>query len=671
MTQGISLLGDIPMKLRILAVAVVALGGLSFALHQAKAGSSLLQCELVPPLLDQLQSSHIEYKKPSKVIDDRTVELFLETLDPGRSLLLASEAAQVEERIRAAIKSVRKGECTELDALHADRKAWMKAMETFVEKTVSKKGFEVDRTVELALDPDDRARPTTPAEREELWRKLVHVQIAGYLARAMEPDEAKERLIHRYELQSKRAAEIDQPELYGQFLDAVARSLDPHSTYFSADQLEDFRIAMELSLDGIGAVLTSDDGYTVVREIVGGGAADRNGLLQPDDKIVAVTQGGSDDSVDVIDMDLKDVVKLIRGPKGTPVTLSVLRDAGTVEAHEITIVRDAINLEDQAAALRVETREVGGRSLKLGVLELPGFYGGTGANARNSDEDVARLLAEAKAKSLDGLVLDLSDNGGGLLDHAVTISGYFIGTGPVVGVAGGREKQTHSDKDPSVQWDGPLVVLTSRASASASEIVAGAIKDHARGVLVGDPSTFGKGSVQSMQGLPPGLGALKVTTALFFSPNGQSNQNTGVPVDVVVPSRYDQPFVGEATLPYPLPAKKIEPMTGGTPNPKGAGHWTPISREVVASLATRSAERVQASEPFKELATMLDEARNRTATVKVAELLDGDADEEADIESEVGAEGLLRGDDDDELSLQAEEAINVLADLVDRQRLEG
>lgn len=662
------------MKLRYLIMAAVAVGGLSFVLTQAKAQEVELQCQIVPALLDQLHDSHIEYKKPTKLIDERTVDLYLESLDPGRSLLLAAEAEDAEQRIRMAIRSVRKGECSAIDQMHQDQIAWMQAMEGFVEKTVSKKTFAVDRTVEIALDPDDRARPGTEAEREELWRKLVHVQIAGYLASGMDIEEAKTRLIHRYELQTKRVAEIDDAEVYTRFIDSVARALDPHTSYYSDSALKDFRIAMELSLEGIGAVLTVDDGMTVVREIVGGGAADRNGLLQPDDKIIAVRQGGEDQSVDVVDMALGNVVKLIRGDKGTPVTLSILRETEKVEAHEITIVRDSIDLEEQAAALRVETREVGGKTLKLGVLDLPGFYGGSGRDARNSDNDVKRLLAEARVKELDGLVLDLSVNGGGLLDHAVTITGYFIGTGPVVGVAGGRDKQTHRDTDPSVQWDGPLVVLTSRASASASEIVAGAVKDHARGVLVGDTATFGKGSVQNMQGLPKGLGAIKVTTALFFRPSGESNQNTGVPVDVVVQSPYDQPFIGEATLPHPLPPKTIDAMSGGTPNPDGEGHWTAVDSGVVAQLAEQSKGRTDASEEFRKLAKDLAESRERTSIVKVAELLESDeaeTDPEATKKGDKLSEDLTEDADEDALSPQVGEALNVLADLVDIQRVDG
>ena len=654
----------------VVALALLGLGG-TLAYQQATAGDSMLQCRVVPVLLDQMHDDHIEYRKATKLVDERTVELFLEYLDPAKSLLTKAEAEAVEDRIRVAVRETRKGQCTTIDALHDDHVKWMTAREKFVSDTLSKKRFQVDNGVELAFDPDDRERPATPAERESLWLKLVHVQIANYLAGGMELDEAKERLVKRYALQTLRVEELDSSDVYGTYLDSVARAMDPHSTYFTQDQLEDFYIAMELSLEGIGAVLTTDNGYTVVREVVKGGAADRNGQLKTDDRIVAVSQAGPEEAEDVVDMALRHVVKLIRGKKGTPVTLSVLRDtADGVKPLDITIVRDAIDLEEKAASLTVETRQIDGRSVKLGVLELPGFYGGNGKNARNSDEDVLRLLREAQGQDVDGIVLDLSENGGGLLDHAITISGYFIGTGPVVGVAGGKKTTTHSDRDPSVQWDKPLVVLTSRASASASEIVAGAVKDHGRGVLVGDPATFGKGSVQQMKQLPPGLGALKITTDLFFSPSGTSNQNTGVPVDVVVRSPWDQPFVGESTLPYPLPPRTIDPMTGGVPNPEGLGHWEPVTKETLARLKASSEERVAENEELQELFQKLEEARERTAVVKVAELLE----DEEPVEEE-GTAGKtseeITADADKDRTPQVQEALNVLADLVTLQGASG
>ncbi len=634
---------------------------------RVQAGSSFLRCEALPMLLERLHEVHLEYKKPTKELDARVVDLYLDYLDPARSLLLESEADAIGKRLSKAVGQVRKGDCSELDALQAERLSWHKAMEAYVATTLSKKKFEIDSSVELEVDPDDRVRPATVADRDELRRELVHVQLAGYIARGMDLDEAKRRLLHRYELLDRRVAEVEPADVYGIYLDTVARALDPHSTYFSADALEDFRIGMELSLEGIGAVLTQDDGFTVVREVVTGGAADRQGQLEAGDKIVAVSQGPAEEDVDVVDMALRDVVRQIRGKKGTPVTLSVMRGTKSVESLQFTIVRDAINLEDQAASIRYETRTTDAGDLKLAVIELPGFYGSDGPKARNADQDVRDLLIQARDEGADGVLLDLSRNGGGLLSHAVTISGLFLGTGPVVGVAGQGPDETYTDDDPSVTWSGPMAVLTSRGSASASEILAGALKDHGRAVLVGDEHTFGKGSVQNVVGLPAGFGALKVTIARFYRPNGQSTQNEGVPVDVVVRSPIDLPDVGESSLEYPLPSGRIAPLTGGVPNPEGAGHWTPVTAAQVTELKAASAVRVASNEAMKELAEQLDQAVNARAVVKVSELLASESEPQAAAQVE-GLDPLDDKDKDDTPSIQAVEALNVLADLVRLQR---
>ena len=647
---------------RLSAALLFGLVAMTGPTNTVQAGSSFLTCDALPMLVDRLHDVHLEYKKPNKKLDLRFVDLQMGHLDPTRSLLLESEAEAVEKRLKQAVVQARKGECSELDALQAERITWHQAMEAYVRKLAGKKKLKIDETIELEVDPDDRERPKTIAERDELWRQLVHVQLAGYVARGMEIDEAKRRLIHRYELLTRRVSEAEPADVYGVYLNNVAQALDPHTTYFSADALEDFRIGMELSLEGIGAVLTQDDGFTVVREIVTGGAADRQGQLKPGDRIVAVSQGPAEDSVDVVDMALRDVVRLIRGKKGTPVTLSLLRDGESVESVTLTIVRDAIALEDQAASIRYVTRPVDGKDVKLAVIDLPGFYGGEGKGARDAAEDVRDLLLQAQDEGAQGVLLDVSRNGGGLLSHAVTISGLFLGTGPVVGVSGGRGRESYDDEDPGVVWSGPVAVLTSRGSASASEILAGALKDHGRAVLVGDAQTFGKGSVQNVVPLPPGFGALKVTIAKFYRPNGQSTQNEGVPVDVVVRSPIDLPEVGERSLDYPLPGDAIEPLTGGTPNPEGKGHWTPVTADQVVKLAEASASRLANNEEMKALATRLDEAANEAPVVRIAELLS--SEDEPQAAAQVEPADAPEDADDDTPSLQEVEALNVLADLV-------
>jgi carboxyl-terminal processing protease len=362
-----------------------------------------------------------------------------------------------------------------------------KEMEDFVRGYVSRADYQIDESATLVIDPEKRGFPKGKAEREDLYRRLVHFQMSNYVANGEPLDEAKKKLIHRYELMTRRAQETKRDEIYARFLDAFSTSLDPHSSYLSPDNLEDFKIHMGLSLEGIGAVLSSRDGYTVVEEIVPGGSAAKEGTLKPKDKVIAVAQDEKGEMVDVIDMDLRDVVRMIRGKKGSVVRLSLLRQGATTERYTVRLVRDKINLEEQAAKLRFEEVKSGDRTYKLAVLDLPSFYGDKDAGARQATDDVQKLLKEARAAKADGLLLDLSRNGGGLLDYAVKITGFFIGKGGVVAVGDSQSRtQVLDDPDETIQWSGPLVVLTSRVTASAAEILAGAVKDYRRGVIVGD-----------------------------------------------------------------------------------------------------------------------------------------------------------------------------------------
>ena len=646
---------------RIITGAVLALTVVSAGPAHAK---NRLTCGLVPRLMGQFLELHVAYRGPDTKLRDRIVTQYIDRIDPSKSILLASEAEAMRTRLIAVLDAVGDGKCDGLMEIHTEQIARQRENRAFVRKLLANKSFAVDRSIELNLDRDSRQRPKTVAERDELRRKLIHFQMAGYLRSGTKMAEAKKKLLHRYEIGSKRLRELKEPELLSDLLDTFAISLDPHSSYLSADQLEDFRIAMQLSLEGIGAVLSSEDGYTVVQEIVTGGAADRNGGLVAKDKIVAVAQGKGD-SVDVVDMGLREVVRLIRGKKGTAVRLTVLRKSETVERHEVTIIRDKIDLKEQAAKLTWKTIESDGEKVKLAVLDLPSFYGG-GKSGRNCTDDVRRLLEEARAGKAEGLLLDLSRNSGGLLQAAVEITGFFVKTGAVVGVDGPRsDKELLEDEDARVQYTGPLVVLTSRASASASEIVAGAIKDYRRGVIVGDDHTFGKGSVQHVVNLRPGFGALKVTMAMFYRPGGESTQSMGVPVDMRVPSGLRVENLGEKFQTYALPPTKIDAfLSAGVNGTGGLDHWTPVASTVIAALAKRSGQRIAKDKDFIELAENIEKADTRGEVVRISELFE---DEEKKNDKKKDAEKKNKDKDDKAfVRPNVRESLNVLADLVAR-----
>jgi len=333
-------------------------------------------------------------------------------------------------------------------------------------------------------------------------------------------------------------------------------------------------------------------------------------------------------------------VRLIRGKRGTTVRLSILRQSESTERFIVSIVRDKIKLEDQAAALRFEkVQDAEGKTLKLAVLELPSFYGGRNPTERQSSRDMRDLLREVKDEEADGLLLDLSRNGGGLLDNSVEIAGFFIRNGGVVAVKDTYSKvQVLPDPDDSLLYDGPMVLLTSRISASASEIVAGAMKDYRRAIIVGDDHTFGKGTVQSMVNLPQDLGALKVTTALFFRPGGTSTQHKGVRADIVFPSLYSANELGEKHQDYSLPGQSIDAFL--PPSPLASSEepkpWRAVTAEHVAALAELSRKRIDESEQFSDIRKQIAETEERNGVLHLSDIYKPEGEEE-DAEPDAGA----------------------------------
>jgi carboxyl-terminal processing protease len=382
---------------------------------------------------------------------------------------------------------------------------------------------------------------------------------------------------------------------------------------------------MDLSLEGIGATLSSQDGYTVIEQLIRGGAAEASKQLEIKDKIMAVGQAKGE-MVPVYDMSLRDVVKLIRGPAGTKVKLKILRKGkeGT-KRFEVTLVRRKINLEEEAAKIYYVDHKVGKKNYKVGIINLPSFYSASKKGGRSAAGDVKKILKEAKKKKVDSLVLDFSTNGGGSLDDAVKIAGLFFKQGNVVET----NRSKLADLDPAVDYSGPLVVLTSRLSASASEIVAGALQDYKRAVIVGGDHTFGKGSVQSVIPLGQFLGAIKVTVGMFYIPGGHSTQHRGVEADIVLPGAFSTDEVGEKTLDYSLPPSKITPFLSKAAYVKsGDEAWTPVTKAMIQKLRKNSQARVAKNEEFQKIIKEAKEEKNKKKVIKIAEILDDTKKEE-------------------------------------------
>jgi carboxyl-terminal processing protease len=435
---------------------------------------------------------------------------------------------------------------------------------------------------------------------------------------------------------------------------------------------------MKLSLEGIGATLSSDNGFTVIEELIPGGGAERSGLLRPKDKIIAVAQEGGK-PVDVIDMDLRSVIKMIRGRKDTLVTLTILRQGERTDRFDATIMRDKIDIKEQEAKIAYETRRANGRQYRFGVIDLPSFYGDE-KGQKSCYEDVKNLLAEARRRQVDGIVLDLSRNGGGLLGEAVRLAGLFLDKGGIVATKDSRGQVTilangsaatgaEDDKrsvitypaeDPRAFYTGPLVVLTSRLSASASEIVAGALKDYRRAVIVGSDHTFGKGSVQELSPLPGGMGIMKVTRGLYFLPGGKSTQKMGVEADVRLPMWFMLEEIGETELDYPLPVQAITPFLGVPGN--AAPRWKPLERPLLAELAVRSKARVAKDAKFTEILKNNKEAAAKKGVIRLGDLRKEMEKENGGKKKETPAE--LRKKARDQYAPFVNESVNVLRDLV-------
>lgn len=636
----------------------------------ANAAGPALQCLYLPKLVDLFLKNHYQYETLTDDLKNHTTEQFIRRIDTLKTFLLQEDVVRFRKELPAVFESAKKGNCETLDSLSKLVQTRAKESENFVREFLGKK-YVLDEKVELNLDPKTREYPKTVEEKKGLLAKVLHFEVSSLLLADIKIADAKKRMIHRYELITKRFQERKMSDFVEEFVGAFAVGLDPHTSYLSWDDMQDFQIQMQLSLEGIGASLSSQDGFVVIEALIPGGSADRSGQLEPKDKIIMVAQE-SKEAVSVIDMPLREVVKLIRGKKGTKVRLTILRQQEKTDSFETTIVRDKIDIKEQAAKIVYQTRKIDGKELNLGVIDLPSFYGGGEAGSRVASVDLKKLLKEANDKKVDGIILDVSRNGGGLLDEAVKISGFFIRSGGVVATNGqDRKVDVLTDPDDDVVYSGPLVLLTSRISASASEILAGALKDYKRAVIVGGDHTFGKGTVQSVNGLPPGLGAIKVTVGQFFLPAGQSTQQLGVSSHIVLPSVLDNDDIGEKTLDYSLPPNSVKSFVSADANATEPDkRWTMIDDRIVSKLIPKAQTRIAAEPKFVEIKKKIDERAKNKGMVKLADIRKKYREEtkpEKDKKKESKKNKANREAEDlkeylDNPSLQ--EGLNVLADLV-------
>jgi carboxyl-terminal processing protease len=483
-----------------------------------------------------------------------------------------------------------------------------------------KKDFDLTAKDTYRADRSKSEWPANMAAADTLWRNRLKFEIVGELLNKKTPEEARTAVRKRYERMLKNLGEIEGNDLAELFLSTIARLYDPHSTYFSATTYEDFGIQMKLQLVGIGALLGLEDDVCVVKEIVPGGPADLGKILKPNDKIISVGQTGAE-PVEIIGMKLRKIVDMIRGQKGTQVHLVVNPAEATDSSVRKTVVitRDTVKLNSaRARAAIFQVPQNDGKAQPIGVITLPAFYGpaddgDTDAEKTTAAKDVARLIDQLKKEGIHGLVLDLRHNGGGYLTEAIELAGLFIQQGPVVQVKSyNGEIQVDRDSNPRIAYDGPLAVLVDRFSASASEIVAGALQNYGRAIVIGDSSTHGKGSVQqvvemkqlsrSLAFSPVKTGAAKFTIQKYYLPSGDSTQLKGVVPDITLPAINDFLPIGESDLPRALVWDKI---------PSSSFDGGPLDPKVVKPLKEASLDRQAKLEEFAYLRKNVDWFKSR------------------------------------------------------------
>jgi len=640
---------------------------------------------------DRLPRIHLNRDELNDSIATNALKLFIDSLDYDHTFFLASDIAEFQKQATNLDNQVAAGDTAFAQVVSDRFKERVTNRVAYVNQLLAK-GFELDGEETYRWKRDTAAWPANEAEWNELWRKKVkNDYVARFAAieagkndkkpegtnvvaeakglEALTPIEFVRERYKQYQLLIEN--NFDREMILERYLSAFTHSYDPHSDYLSPRGVEDFDINMSLSLVGIGAMLRSEDGMAKISQFIAGGPAELDGRLKAGDKIIAVAQGDKE-PVSILYWPLSKAVRLIRGEKGTKVVLTVIPadDTTGTRTKTIDLIRDEVKLEAQAAKGTVrEITETNGVPYRLGVLTLPEFYADFEAarngkdGARRASVDVRRILNGFATNRIDGLILDLRNDGGGSLTEAIDIAGLFISVGPIVQVREQRGVTVLPDGDPDTVYSGPLVVLVNRLSASASEIVAAALQDYGRAVIVGDSKTHGKGTVQTvypLSKLTDDLGSLKVTTASFYRIAGGSTQLKGVVPDVVLPSLYDALEIGEEFLPNALPWSQVRSAYYRP--------WTESVKPAIPELRNHSELRMTGNPAFTAFLAQRDRIRKRMSTPEVSlKLTDRVGEIVAEKDMEKLQDETLDGKkaDKDKEDPILDETLNILADLVD------
>ncbi len=602
-----------------------------------------------------LQQAHYSRQKLDDEMSAKLLASYLELLDYNKLYFTQEDVDEFSQKYGGKLDDmILRGD------LSPSREIFQRFLERVQSRVESNKklasekyDFQGNRSVEL--NRQKSPWPKNLAEADQIWRDRVEAELLQEELSELKLRTPQETLTRRYDQFLKNVKEMEGEDEVSTFLKALALSYDPHSDYMSPSEMENFQISMKLSLVGIGAVLRSEDGYVKIMELIPGGPADKDGRLKVGDRIIGVAQG-DEDFEDVIDMKLDKVVEKIRGKKDTEVRLQVIpSDADDPSNRSVVeISRDKVQLKDQEAkAELLDVKGPDGKISRIGWISLPSFYANMSGSGepKSTTTDVTALLERLKKENIEGLVIDLRKDGGGSLEEAINLSGLFIESGPVVLAKDPSGNITNNiDKNPSIAYTGPMVVVMNRLSASASEIFAAAMQDYGRAVVVGDERSFGKGTVQTVQDLDrsmslpffnskrPPAGAIKLTIQKFYRVSGGSTQLNGVESDIVLPSRTDSPKIGEGAFKNPLGYDEVAPVPfKRSPN---AGEL------FVAELRERSARRIAADPEFLYVSEDMQRFRERLEKNAISTNMDARKKELTDDKSRTEArkaERLARG----------------------------
>jgi len=599
---------------------------------------------IVPLVLEQYHflQEELDDARSSKALDH-----YIEMLDGMHLHFLQSDIDEFNPLYRTHLDELlkKKGDVTPAQHIFSRFLQRLTQRVDYVGELLATEKFEFTGTDRYNLDRKKSPRPKDLAEAKQLWRQHLRYEILQDKLNKEKSEDIASKITKRYSRLLRSLQDYDRDDVLELYLSAVAQVFDPHTDYMGKSSLDTFNINMSLSLTGIGALLRSEDGYCKIQSLVANGPAQKSKQLKENDRIIAVAQG-TNEPVDVVEMKLNKVVEMIRGRKGTEVRLTIIpADAPDPSVRKVvSLIRDEIKLEDQEAKAKIiDFPGTTGKQVRVGVIDLPSFYAQMDLTGKKDDDDgprksttrdVALLLRKLTSENVDGVILDLRRNGGGSLEEAINLTGLFIKEGPVVQVKDhDGQKHVDSDKDESVLYDGPLVVLTSRFSASASEILAGALQDYERAVVVGDKSTHGKGTVQQLIDLKRiaafrrstiSPGAVKVTIRKFYRPSGSSTQLKGVAPDIILPSLNNHADVGESALENALPWDTIS-----------AAKYEKLNRvqPYLAELQKRSSARVETDPDFQYVKEDIEQFKkalaDRTVSLNEEQRLKEKADAEA------------------------------------------